>query len=78
MTRTPMALKRSFESFRLDRGNDAVDVLVHAGVIDIVAARDDAKEFGARNRVRMLGGGNQGLEGTQPVLRQSPPILPFR
>ena len=63
---------------RRDRRDDAVDVLVDLGEIDVGTRRVDAEGSAARDaRAARLAAAISAFDGTQPVLRHSPPILPF-
>ena len=63
---------------RRDRGDDVVHVIVHLGEIDVDArAPSRRRRRGLRMVRRAWPPPASAFDGTQPVLRQSPPILCF-
>ena len=78
ITRTPSPVKRSLESFGAIAAITLVHVIVHVGEVDLGGAdADDAERRAPAMRARALAAAISAFDGTQPELRQSPPILPF-
>ena len=75
MTRTPRPVKRSTESFGAIAAITPVHVRVHFGEIDAWRCAVTPNGTAALRRRARLAAASSAFDGTQPVLRQSPPIL---